>query len=218
MSYLFQLVVSGVVVGSIYALSALGFVLIYKSSRVLNIAHGQIIAGGAFITYALTVYVGIPLVLSFFISMILTFLLSMAVERVFLRRLIGEPIISVIMVTIGMSVVLRGLTLWIFGAEPKSYPPLMASTTTRIAGLNIETIYLWSTVVAVLGMAAFALFFKYSRLGLAMRATAFNQQVAQSLGVSIKRIFLVSWAISALVSGVAGVVIGIVSGVSPGLT
>ncbi len=109
MSYFFQLVVSGVVVGSIYALSALGFVLIYKSSRVLNIAHGQFIAAGAFITYALTVWAGIPIYVSFPVSMVLTFFLAMSVERVFLRRLIGEPIISVIMVTIGLMSILDGL-------------------------------------------------------------------------------------------------------------
>ena len=109
MSYFFQLVVSGIVVGSIYALSALGFVLIYKSSRVLNIAHGQIIAAGAFITYALTVFVGIHIVISFLLSMVITFFLAMSVERVFLRRLIGEPIISVIMVTIGLMSIIDGI-------------------------------------------------------------------------------------------------------------
>ncbi len=109
MSYFFQLVVSGIVVGSIYALSALGFVLIYKSSRVLNIAHGQIIAAGAFITYALTVWGGIHIVVSFIMSMVITFFLAMSVERVFLRRLIGEPIISVIMVTIGLMSIIDGL-------------------------------------------------------------------------------------------------------------
>ena len=109
MSYFFQLVVSGIVVGSIYALSALGFVLIYKSSRVLNIAHGQIIAAGAFIVYALTVWMGIPILISFLASMLITFFLAMSVERVFLRRLIGEPIISVIMVTIGLMSILDGI-------------------------------------------------------------------------------------------------------------
>jgi branched-chain amino acid transport system permease protein len=102
MSYFFQLVVSGIVVGSIYALAALGFVLIYKSSKVLNIAHGQIIAAGAFIAYALTGMAGIPIYISFLLSMVITFFLAMSVERIFLRRLIGEPIISVIMVTIGL--------------------------------------------------------------------------------------------------------------------
>ena len=124
MSYFFQLVVSGIVVGSIYALSALGFVLIYKSSRVLNIAHGQIIASGAFISYALTVWAGVPLYVSFFLSMGITFFLSMAVERIFLRRLIGEPIISVIMVTIGLMSILDGLIyLTPFGSNNLSFPP-----------------------------------------------------------------------------------------------
>ena len=109
MSYFLQLVFSGIVVGSIYALAAIGFVLIYKSSRVLNLAHGQIIAAGAYIMYVLTVWIGIPIYLSFVLSMIITFFLAMSVERIFLRRLIGEPIISVIMVTIGLMSIIDGL-------------------------------------------------------------------------------------------------------------
>jgi branched-chain amino acid transport system permease protein len=123
MSYFFQLVVSGIVVGSIYALAALGFVLIYKSSKVLNIAHGQIIAAGAFIAYALTGMAGIPIYISFLLSMVITFFLAMSVERIFLRRLIGEPIISVIMVTIGLMSILDGLIfLTPFGSVNFSFP------------------------------------------------------------------------------------------------
>jgi branched-chain amino acid transport system permease protein len=215
---LLQFTINGLIIGTLYGMVAMCFVLIYKASRAVNFAQGEFLLVGAWICWWTLADLGLPFWLGFLITMVALTLMGIIIQYAVIRPLIGEPIISVIMVTIGMSVVLRGLTLWIFGAEPKSFPPMVASSTTRIAGLNIETIYLWSTVVAVLGMAAFALFFKYSRLGLAMRATAFNQQVAQSLGVSIKRIFLVSWAISALVSGVAGVVIGIVSGVSPGLT
>ncbi|MCP4721225.1 MAG: branched-chain amino acid ABC transporter permease, partial [Desulfobacteraceae bacterium] len=118
MSYFFQIVVSGIVVGSIYALAALGLVLVYKSSRVANFAHGQIIAAGAFITYYLTVSLGVPIFFSFIASMIITFFLAMSVEKIFLRRLIGEPIISVIMVTIGLGSILDGLIyLTPFGSE-----------------------------------------------------------------------------------------------------
>ena len=135
MSYFFQLVVSGIVVGSIYALSALGFVLIYKSSRVLNIAHGQIIAAGAFITYALTVFVGIHIVISFLLSMVITFFLAMSVERIFLRRLIGEPIISVIMVTIGLMSIIDGLIYMTpFGAENFSFPEFLPKTPIILLG------------------------------------------------------------------------------------
>ena len=129
MTYFLQLVVSGIVVGSIYALSALGFVLIYKSSRVLNIAHGQIIAAGAFITYALKVFLGVPIVISFLLSLGITFFLAMSVERVFLRRLIGEPIISVIMVTIGLMSIIDGLIyLTPFGTENFSFPRFLPHT------------------------------------------------------------------------------------------
>jgi hypothetical protein len=129
MSYFFQLVVSGIVVGSIYALAALGFVLIYKSSKVLNIAHGQIIAAGAFIAYALTGMAGIPIYISFLLSMVITFFLAMSVERIFLRRLIGEPIISVIMVTIGLMSILDGLIfLTPFGSVNFSFPLFLPQT------------------------------------------------------------------------------------------
>ena len=139
MSYFFQLVVSGIVVGSIYALSALGFVLIYKSSRVLNIAHGQLIASGAFITYALTVWGGIHIVVSFIMSMVITFFLAMSVERVFLRRLIGEPIISVIMVTIGLMSIIDGIIyLTPFGAENFSFPEFFPKTPISFWGLSMS--------------------------------------------------------------------------------
>ena len=108
MDLLPQLLIAGVVIGSIYALAALGFVLIYKSSRVINFAHGQIIATGAFIAFALT-QAGVNFWLAGLLAMVATFCLGMLIERVFLRRMVGEPIISVIMVTIGLSSVIEGL-------------------------------------------------------------------------------------------------------------
>lgn len=218
MEFLLQLVISGLVTGSIYALVGLGFVIIYKSSSILNFAQGEFLMLGAYVCLAIFVSYRVPFPAAFALTLGFSILLGVAMERVLLRPMIGEPVISVIMVTIGLSVVLRGITLWIFGPEPKSFPSGAAGAKVDIAGLNIEAAYLWSTLAAALAMAAFAWFFKYSRLGLAMRATAFDQQVAQSLGVSIQRIFIVSWAISALASGVAGVVVGLVNGISPGLS
>ena len=108
MELLPQLLLAGIVIGSIYALAALGFVLIYKSSRVINFAHGQIIASGAFIAFALT-QGGMNFWLAGAIAMATTFALGMLIERVFLRRMVGEPIISVIMVTIGLASVIEGI-------------------------------------------------------------------------------------------------------------
>jgi branched-chain amino acid transport system permease protein len=125
--------------GSIYALSGLGFVLIYKSSRVLNIAHGQFIALGAFITYALTVWLHIPIYISFLLSAVITFLVAMSVERIFLRRLIGEPIISVIMVTIGLMSILDGLIyLTPFGTENFSFPEFLPKAPITLGGVHID--------------------------------------------------------------------------------
>jgi branched-chain amino acid transport system permease protein len=215
---LLQFLLNGLIIGTLYGMVAMCFVLVYKASRAVNFAQGEFLLVGAWMCWGFMSSLNVPFWAGFLITMVGMTLLGALIQAVVIRPLIGEPVISVIMVTIGLSVVLRGVTLWIFGPEPRSFPGDASGAKVQLLGLNVEAVYLWSTAAAVVGMAAFAWFFKYSRLGLAMRATAFNQQVAQSLGVSIQRIFVVSWAISALVSGVAGVVVGAVNGISPGLT
>ena len=215
MSYFFQLVVSGIVVGSIYALSALGFVLIYKSSRVLNIAHGQIIAAGAFITYALTVWLGIPIYISFLMSMIITFFLAMSVERVFLRRLIGEPIISVIMVTIGLMSILDGLIYMTpFGAENFSFPEFLPKTPISVGGVSISWTQLVGVIITVILIAGFTWFFKRSTLGISMRAVSDDQMASMSIGISIPKVFGLAWATAGFSAAAAGGIIGNITGLN----
>jgi len=215
MTYFFQLILSGVVVGSIYALSALGFVLIYKSSRVLNIAHGQMIASGAFITYALTVSLGLPLYLSFLISMVALFFLSMAVERVFLRRLIGEPIISVIMVTIGLMSILDGVIyLTPYGSKNFSFPAFFPKEPITAFGLSLS----WTQFVGVLVTAAFigvlSWFFKRSTIGIAMRAVSDDQLASMSVGISVPKVFGLAWALAGMSAAAAGGIIGNITGLN----
>ncbi|MEE4242789.1 MAG: branched-chain amino acid ABC transporter permease [Desulfopila sp.] len=215
MSYFFQLVISGIVVGSIYALSALGFVLIYKSSRVLNIAHGQIIAAGAFITYFLTVNVGIPIYISFLISMVATFFLAMSVERIFLRRLIGEPIISVIMVTIGLMSILDGLIyLTPFGTENFSFPPFLPTEPITFAGVSISWTQLVGVIITILLIAGFSWFFKKSTVGISMRAVSDDQLASMSIGISVPRVFGLAWAMAGLSAAAAGGIIGNITGLN----
>lgn len=215
MSYFFQLVVSGVVVGSIYALSALGFVLIYKSSRVLNIAHGQIIAAGAFITYALTVMVGLPIYVAFPISMVITFFLSMSVERIFLRRLIGEPIISVIMVTIGLMSIIDGLIyLTPFGSENFSFPVFLPTTPITVGGVSISWTQLVGVAVTVVLIGGFSWFFKKSTVGISMRAVSDDQLASMSIGISVPRVFGLAWAMAGLSAAAAGTIIGNITGLN----
>ena len=215
MSYFFQLVVSGIVVGSIYALSGLGFVLIYKSSRVLNIAHGQFIALGAFITYALTVWLHIPIYISFLLSAVITFLVAMSVERIFLRRLIGEPIISVIMVTIGLMSILDGLIyLTPFGTENFSFPEFLPKAPITIGGVSISWTQFVGVIITIILIAGFSWFFKKSTLGISMRAVSDDQMASMSIGISIPRVFGLAWAAAGFSAAAAGGIIANITGLN----
>jgi branched-chain amino acid transport system permease protein len=215
MTYFMQLVVSGIVVGSIYALSALGFVLIYKSSRVLNIAHGQLIATGAFITYALAVWLELPVALAFLLSMVVTFFIAMSVERVFLRRLIGEPIISVIMVTIGLMSILDGLIyLTPFGTYNFSFPEFLPTTPIQLGGVSISWTQMVGVIITAILISGFSWFFKKSTLGISMRAVSDDQLASMSIGISIPRVFGLAWAAAGLSAAAAGAIIGNITGLN----
>jgi branched-chain amino acid transport system permease protein len=215
MSYFFQLVVSGIVVGSIYALSGLGFVLIYKSSRVLNVAHGQIIASGCFITYSLTVWAGIPIYISFLMSMVITFFLAMSVERIFLRRLIGEPIISVIMVTIGLMSIIDGIIyLTPFGSENFSFPEFFPQTPISVGDVSISWTQLVGVIITTVLISGFSWFFKKSTVGISMRAVSDDQLASMSIGVSVPRVFGLAWATAGLTAAAAGGILGNITGLN----
>jgi branched-chain amino acid transport system permease protein len=152
------------------------------------------------------------------ITLVFMFAFGVALQVVVLRPMIGEPIISVIMVTIGLSTVFQALMKWMFGTNLQPFPTVFETQTVNVFGLYIQSIYLMSLAVSVLMMAGMGWFFRATKHGLAMRATAFDQQVAQSLGISVENVFAMAWAISAMVSAVAGVVVAVVNGVSAGLS
>jgi len=215
MSYFFQIVVSGIVVGSIYALAALGLVLVYKSSRVANFAHGQIIAAGAFITYFLTMTVGMPIFFSFLVSMAITFFLAMSVERIFLRRLIGEPIISVIMVTIGLGSIIDGLIyLTPFGTENYSFPAFLPQEPLAFGGVSISWTQLVGVIITFILIGGLSWFFKKSTIGISMRAVSDDQFASMSVGISVPRVFGLAWALAGLSAAAAGCIIGNITGLN----
>ncbi len=215
---LIQLLVNGLVVGTLYGVVAMSFVLIYKATQVVNFAQGELLLVGAWVCWALMVKYQVPFYLAMPITMVFMFIFGILVQLVFMRPMIGEPIISVIMVTIALSTVLQAAMKWIFGVNPQPFPQVFASQSVDVLGLQIQTVYVMSLIVSVAMIAGMAWFFQSSKHGLAMRATAFDQQVAQSLGISVKSVFAMSWAISATVSAVAGVVVAAVNGVSSGLS
>jgi branched-chain amino acid transport system permease protein len=216
--YLLQLVISGLVVGSIYAAVALGFTIIYKATRVVNFAQGELLMVGAYVCYAFVVQMGVPFWAALLATVVFSMVLAFLIERLILRPMIGEPIISIIMVTIGLSLVMRSLITAVWGNdilvyEPKLFPQEMVT----IAGVPISQEFIWCFVLSMVLLAVFSAFFKFSKAGVAMRATAFNQQVAQSMGISVKYIFALSWIISAVVSGIGGVLIGNINGINSSL-
>ncbi|GGI82614.1 branched-chain amino acid ABC transporter permease [Shewanella gelidii] len=215
---LLQLIINGLIVGLLYGVVGMCFVLVYKSTQIVNFAQGEFLLVGAWVCWALLIYLELPFFVGFLLSLAFMAVFGVMLQMIVLRPMIGEPIISVIMVTIGLSIFFQSLVKWIFGVSPQSYPQVFDTQSISIFGLNIELAYLMSTVIALIIMIGFYFFFKHSKHGLAMRATAFDQQVAQSLGISVKQVFAMSWGIAATVSATAGVVIGMVNGVSNSLS
>ena len=213
-----QLLVNGLIVGTLYGVVAMSFVLIYKASQIVNFAQGEFLLIGAWVCWWIMTDLQLPFFWSFILTLAFMVVFGILLQVVVLRPLIGEPIISVIMVTIGLSIFFQAMMKWMFGVFVQPFPPIFETSSVTILGLQVQTSYVMSLVISLIAMGLFAWFFKFSKIGLAMRATAFNQQVAQSLGVSVKQMFAISWAISAVVSALAGVVVGIVNGVSAGLS
>jgi len=210
-----QNLISGIAVGCIYALAALGFVLVYKSSRVINFSNGQFIATGAFLAYALAVWVKLPVLLAALLAMLLTAGLGFLVERIFLRKMVGQPIISVIMVTIGLASVLDGLMyLTPFGSGNFTFPQFLPQGGLNLVGISVSYPQLLAIGFTAIFLVLFGWFFQRSVLGVSMRAVADDQMASMSLGVSVQRVFALAWAVAGLTAAAAGIVVGAVSGLN----
>jgi len=215
MDFFMQLLVGGLSIGFLYGLSAMGFVMIFKSSSVLNFAHGELLAIGAYFFLALTAWANLPIPLVFIIALGGCFVLGLLVERIFLRPLIGEPLIFVIMLTVGLAAMFKGLILLIWGGNLYTYPDFLPKILEiRWGMIRIPPVYGAALLIGTLFLILFGLFFKFSSQGIYMRSVADNQRAAISLGVNVKRVFALSWAIAALVAGMSGMVLGIINGVN----
>jgi len=215
MEFFLQLLVNGLCVGFLYGLSAMGFVMIFKSSSVLNFAHGELLAIGAFLFLSLVTWAQAPIWLAFVLTLIGCFVMGFVVERLFLRPLIGEPLIFVIMLTVGLAAMFKGLLLLVFGGNLQTYPDFLpANLGIEIGAITVPPVYSATLLIGILFLALFGLFFKYSSQGIYMRSVADNQKASLSLGVHVQRVFALSWAIAALVAGMSGIVLGIINGIN----
>jgi branched-chain amino acid transport system permease protein len=208
MSAILEHLVIGIAVGAVYSIVALGFVLIYKATGIFNLAQGSLLCLGAYICYVFSITVGLPFYLAVILTLLVAFVLGLLIEVIFLRRMIGQPQLAILMLTIGIYLMVRGIVLIVWGVYSKSFPQYLPTQSVTLLGASILPVFIVALIAAAVLFTVFILFFKYTSIGVAMRATQDNQQVAQSVGISVKRVFGVSWAISSLTAAAGGIIVG----------
>jgi branched-chain amino acid transport system permease protein len=204
---------NGILIGLMYSLIALGFVLVYKATDAINFAQGEfVMIAGFLVAVALGLY-GAPLWLAVGVGLAAMIGFGFGLERVVLRRLIGRPVVAVIMATIGLSAVLRGFGPLVWGAQTRPLPLPISDEPIVWGPLFVPPIQLLGAVVSLVFLAGFGWFFLKSRKGIAMRAVADNQQVAMAMGINVERYFGLAWAMAGVVSALGGIVWGSLLGV-----
>jgi branched-chain amino acid transport system permease protein len=204
---------NGVLIGLMYSLIALGFVLVYKATDAINFAQGEFVMISGFLVAVAMANYGAPLWLAVLVGLAGMVGFGFGLERVMLRKLIGRPVIAVVMATIGLAAILRGFGPMVWGAGTKSLPLPIPEEPIVLGPLFIPPIQLVGAGVSLLFLAAFSWFFLRSRRGIAMRAVADNQQVAMAMGIDVERYFGLAWAMTGIVSALGGIVWGNLLGV-----
>ena len=213
MAFFFDLFVNGLMIGSMYALVALGFVLIYKATRVVNFAQGELVMFGGYIAAALVSLYHLPLAVALPVLLGTMVGLGFVLERCVLRPMVGQAVISVVMVTIGLAQVFQGAAAMLWGAQTKNIPLPIPLEPYVIWEIYVSPINLLAALISGAFLVAFAWFFRRSRMGIAMRAVANDQQAAMAVGINVRLVFALSWAIAGLTAAIGGVIWGSMLGV-----
>ncbi len=210
-------VVSGLATGCVYALVALGLVLIYKATDVVNFAQGEFVMASGFISYTLLIRYGLPYWLVFCLTILLSAIMGVVLERVVVRPIMTAPIFSIVIATIGASTVMRSAAGIVYGYDVLPLPTIFSKEPIQLGILNFTPMDVGVIGCSIVIMLALYVFFKWTKTGMAMRATAQSQTAAQLMGVSVKQIFSLTWAISAGIGGIAGVLIAPIIYLDPNL-
>jgi len=204
-SDLLQLLAQGVALGAVYGLTALGFVIVYKATGVINFAHGELLLLGAYLVYAFHDQVGVPFVAAVPLAMASMAIVGWAIERGVLRRMVGRPTFAVVMITIGLAIVLRQTVTAIWGFDDLLLGDPWAASRVALGGLQVSAVSVASLAAAGLLFVAFLAFFRSSKAGIAMRATAIDQEAALAVGIPVRSVYAWSWMIAGATATVAGV-------------
>ncbi|MCJ7426520.1 MAG: branched-chain amino acid ABC transporter permease [Dehalococcoidales bacterium] len=218
MTFFLQLIVSGFSLGMVYALIAIGFVIILKCSKAFNIAQGHFVMIGGYLGFTFLVTFHLPVWASLLAAIAVAIVMGLLIERLTLRPLIGQPVLAVIMMTIALATVFEGLATLIWGGEYKAYHGVLPTITLRIGEISVPPEMLIGIMVSVVTVAILMLLFRYTKSGLAMRATAEDEQVVQSAGIRVTTVYALSWVIACVVGVISGIILGGVSGVMVGMS
>src|SRR4030042_3758257 len=218
MTFFFGLLFTGLCLGFIYALIALGFVIVFKCSRVFNIAQGAFVLVGACLGWWLLKEWVFSVWLCFVVAIAIAAIIGFLIERLVVRRLVGQPLLAAIMMTIALLGMIEGLVCLTWGGQFGSYDFALPVASISLGRLTIASEPLVALGVSVIVVVILALFFRYSKQGLAMRATAEDEQVAQSNGIRVNTVYTLAWVIASILGVIGGMFLGSMSGASLGLS
>ena len=212
-----QQVVSGLAAGCLYALAALGLVLIYRTMDIVNFAHGEMAMVSTFMAHTFLVRLGFSYIPAALGALIFAFIFGMAVERIFLRPIQGGPLISLMIMTLGLFMVLNGAAGWVWGFDPVSFPRAVQGRPIWIGDLIITRDSILVLAVTIAMALALYLVLRFTMAGIAIRATSQNSRAARLMGVPVPKVYALTWGISAVLGAVAGILIAPTTFLSPGM-
>lgn len=212
--YLFEVSLTSVMGGGLYALAGLAFVMVYKATRVVNLAIGEMLMAGSYLFFTFAAMWALPLWLAIPAAVLASGVLGAVIERTMIRPLLGEPPISAFMVTIGLGSVLVGLVEMIWSADQRRLPDFLPTQAITVGDAFLAPKIFWGAVIASVFITAVLLVFRYWRGGVALRATASDQAAAYAVGINVPRVFSLSWVVSAMLAAVSGIIVGSIGGIS----
>lgn len=211
---LFEITLAGLGTGGLYALTGLAFVMIYKATRVVNIAIGDMLMIGAYVFFAFSAGLGLPIWLAIPAALLVSGAFGAVIERTMIRPMLGESPISSFMVTVGLSSVLIGLVELVWTADQQRLPEFLPNTPITVGEAFISPKIFYGFWIAVALIVVVLVLFRFWRGGVALRATASDQAAAYSMGINVPRVFSLSWVAAAMIACVAGIVVGSIGGLS----
>jgi branched-chain amino acid transport system permease protein len=217
MTFFLQLVITGFGLGMVYALIAIGFVIILKCSKAFNIAQGQFVMIGGYLGFTFLVTFHLPVWASIIAAVAVAAIMGLLIERLTLRPLVGQSVLAIIMMTIALGTVLDGVATLVWGSRYEVYHGVLPTLSLKVGELSLAPETLIGIIVSIIAVAILMILFRFTKAGLAMRATAEDEQVVQSVGIKVTTVYAISWVIACIVGVISGIILGGVSGVSVAL-